>query len=374
MKPSYLPPICFLIAAFAAGPLAAEPFWKLLMPTEKVEADPSKEYVMTAENGPWMILATSFSGEGAEDQARELVLELRDRYHLEAYTHKMTFDFTDGVFGRGVNATGQPVRMQYQRDEVVREIAVLVGNYPSIGDPEAQETLRKIKYLRPDALSPKERDSTSRSLAALRMIQKALLPKGDGRKKKGPMGHALLTRNPMIPREYFAPRGIDEFIEKLNSDVKYSLLDCAGQYSVKVATFTGKVVIDQQRIQALENGAPMKSRLDEAGEDAETLAIALRQKGYEAYVLHDRSLSMVTIGSFETIGSRRKDGTIELLPQVHAIMKAFTATPRMVPGTRPDGPRTQTAYALKSLAGIPFDIQPQIIRVPRRSIGSDYAR
>jgi hypothetical protein len=374
MKLSRLSPLCFLIAIFAAGPLAAEPFWAMLMPIKKVEADPNKEYVMTKEHGPWMILATSFSGEGAEDQARDLVLELRSRYNLEAYTHEMTFDFTDGVIGRGVDATGQPVRMQYQKDEVIREIAVLVGNYPSVGDPEAQETLRKIKYMRPDALSPKERESTSQSLAALRMIQKALLPKGDDRKKKGPMGHALLTRNPLIPREYFAPRGIDEFIEKINSDVKYSLLDCAGQYSVKVATFTGKVVIDQQRIQALENGAPMKSRLDEAGEDAETLAIALRQKGYEAYVLHDRNLSMVTIGSFETIGSRREDGTIELLPQIHAIMKAFTATPRAVPGTRPNGPQTQTAYALKSLAGIPFDIQPQIVRVPRRSIGSDYSR
>ncbi len=351
----------------------AEPFWTKLVSGKRVEADPNQDYRMTRENGPWMVLATSFSGDGAEEQAHELVLELRRQYKLEAYTHEMSFDFTQGVEGRGVDPTGQPLRMQYKRDEIVHEVAVLVGNYPSVGDPEAQETLRKIKYMRPDALTASGRKETAQSLAALRTIQKALLPKNDARKKKGPMGHALITRNPLIPREYFVPEGIDEFVQKINSDVPYSLLQCPSKYTVKVATFTGKVVLDQHEIEAYENGKPLQSRLEKAGIQAETLAIALRKKGYEAYVLHDRNLSIVTVGSFDTLGTTLEGGTINLHPQIHAIMKTFSAKPRVMPAG-PNGPGGQTAYEPKDLAGIPFDVQPQIVQIPRRSISSDYSR
>lgn len=373
MKLCYLLLVCLATTLATIGTAQAEPLWSKLISTKKVDADPNKEYVMTRQNGPWMILATTFSGDGAEQQAHDLVLELRRRYKLEAYTHEMKFDFSQEVEGRGVDSTGQPLKMQYRKGEVIEEIAVLVGNYPRIDDHEAQSTLHKIKYMLPDALSPKERDSTSQSLAALRTIQKALLPEGDDRKKKGPMGHAMMTRNPLLPREYFVPGGIDEFVEKINSDVPNSLLKCPSKYTVKVATFTGKVVLDQHKIQQLEQGAPMESRLAKAGERAENLAMALRKKGYEAYVLHDRNMSIVTVGSFDTLGSTQENGTIDLHPQIHAIMRTFSAKPATVPSTTPGG-QPQAGYEPKSLAGIPFDVQPQIVEIPRRSISSDYSR
>ena len=44
---------------------------------KQLEARPDEMYPITDENGPWMIMAATFSGDEAEDQARELIYELR---------------------------------------------------------------------------------------------------------------------------------------------------------------------------------------------------------------------------------------------------------------------------------------------------------
>ena len=360
---------------WAAGPnsAVAEPLWAKLVPGKRVEADPNKDYVMTELNGPWMIVATTFSGDGAEDHARELVLELRSRYKVEAYTHQKTFDFTGGVEGRGVDRTGQPMQMRYRRAKEIHEYAVLVGNYPRVDDSEAARTLEKIKFMRPATLDPEKRKKSNQNLASLRRIQTMLLPDGDENKHKGPMGKAFITRNPMLPKEYFASSAIDDLVLKMNADVKFSLLRCPGKYTVKVGTFTGRIVLDQREVQAYEQGLKdinRDSRLLKAAEDAETLTMALRNKGYEAYSFHDRYSSIVTVGSFDSVGTPRADGKIEINPQIHEIMQRFSAAPN----TASDGiPDDQGSHKLKSLLKIPFDIQPQIVNVPQpelsRSVG-----
>ncbi len=65
-----------LTLAFASVATATPP-WKKLVPFRSVEADPNKMYWLTEDQGPWMIMATSFAGPGAEEQAHTLVLELR---------------------------------------------------------------------------------------------------------------------------------------------------------------------------------------------------------------------------------------------------------------------------------------------------------
>ena len=52
-------------------------------------------YAMTQDSGPWLIVAASFSGNGAEKQAHNLASELRERFHLHAYVHEMDFKFKD---------------------------------------------------------------------------------------------------------------------------------------------------------------------------------------------------------------------------------------------------------------------------------------
>ena len=56
--------------------------------------------------------------------------------------------------------------------------------------------------------------------------------------KRGPMANAFVANNPLLPNEYFVPKGIDKFVVDMNKDVPHSLLACRGKYTVKVATFT----------------------------------------------------------------------------------------------------------------------------------------
>jgi hypothetical protein len=218
-------------------------------------------------------------------------------------------------------------------------------------------------------LKVNEGKGTSRALGALRTIQQAILPDGSERKNRGPMGHAFVTTNPLLPAEYYAPRkGIDELVLKMNKDVTHSLLDCPGKYTVQVAHFTGKVVINQQEVEAIEKGKEMQSSLTQAAAKAHDLTEALRMKGWEAYEFHDRFSSIVTVGSFHSVGAPRKDGKIEINPQIHAIMKTFGAEPQKLPGN------LKGQLVPKTLVGIGFDIQPIPVEVPKRSISRELAR
>ncbi len=345
------------------GPVDAQaaPPWARILSFNQVEADADKSYPLVEQNGPWMIMACSFSGEGAERQAQELVLELRRRYKLEAYTYKVRFDFGE-THGRGLNQYGGPVRMRYRVDGL-EEIAVLVGNYPSVTDAGAQRTLQVIKYARPECLEMEAGERTNQSLAGWRMAQQKLYEViGSENKEKGPMGHAFITRNPLLPEEQYEPGVVDETVLRMNEGVLHSLLDCPGRYTVQVATFKGNVLLDQKEIEAVEEGKPLPSKLADAAMKAHLLTEALRIKGYEAYEFHDRYASIVTVGSFNVVGTPRPDGRIELDPRIFAIMKFFGAEQASTPG------QLAPATTHKALMGIPFDFQPIPVQVPRRPI------
>ncbi len=347
--------------------LLAAPPWEKLLSFKRVEAEPGKVYRITEDNGPWMIIACSFSGDGAQEQAVELTFELRKKYKLEAYVHAMRFDIGE-TLGRGVDRFGGAVKMKPQRGAELQEIAVLVGNYPAIDTQEAQETLQKIKFMRPECLTLREGKKTNASLAGLRTIQQQVLPDNNEKKRKGPMGHAFVTTNPLLPKEYFAPRGLDDLVVKMNEKVEHSLLSCPGRYTVQVAHFTGKVVLDQKEINAITNGTKeMKSHLAEAADKAHRMTVALRRKGYEAYEFHDRYASIVTVGSFNAVGAPRPDGKIEIDPQIHSLIKTFSAEPG------PDG-QIQPKHITEGKKRIPFDIQPIPVEVPRRSIAATLSR
>jgi hypothetical protein len=45
--------------------------WGELISLRSVEADANQAYPLTEANGPWMVMACSFSGDGAEKQAQQ---------------------------------------------------------------------------------------------------------------------------------------------------------------------------------------------------------------------------------------------------------------------------------------------------------------
>ncbi|MDZ7616903.1 MAG: hypothetical protein U1E05_07865, partial [Patescibacteria group bacterium] len=264
------------------------------------------------------------------------------------------------------NRFGGAVQMRYRRGSTVDEIAVLVGDYPAVDDPMAQTTLQKLKLFNPDCLKADEAHPTARSLAGWRTLASQM---NRNPKTAGPLNKAFVTTNPILPKDYFAPKGVDPEVLEWNTGVNYSLLDCPGRYTVQVATFKGKTLIKQNEIDAVEKGKQqLRSGLAEAAEKADRLCQALRLKGYEAYQFHDRYASIVTVGSFDSVGTPRLDGKTEINPTIHALMQKFASQPANLPG-QPAG-----AMVMKTIVGIPLDIQPIPVEVPKRSISAALSR
>jgi hypothetical protein len=358
--------------------------WDKILTMSRVEADPKKPYTLSEKNGPWMIMACSFSAgeddqgrQTARQQAHELVLEIRKRYKLPAYVYEKTFEFGKNVQGRGVDRFGNPLKMKHQRGTETQEVAVLVGDYPKADDAEAQQTLKKLKQYQPDCLSLEKRPSTSRTLAALRTIQKEILPEGNEKKKKGPMGHAFVTTNPLLPAEFFTTKGIDDLVLKANEGVEHCLLDCPGKFTVQVAHFTGKWIMKQNEIEAIENGKPMESKLVEATEKAHFMVQTLRKHGFDAYEFHDRYASVVTVGSFDSLGQRDADGVLHMDARIKAVIQKFQGSSQAPSGGAPIMlPKTlrHLAPEVSNQDNIPFAVQPIPVEVPKRPIAATISR
>ncbi|MGA2795972.1 MAG: hypothetical protein ABSE63_00185 [Thermoguttaceae bacterium] len=358
------------LTGYCCAQVRAAPPWTDMVSPKQVEAEPDKTYTLTENNGPWMIMACSFSGEGAEKQAQDLVCELRKRYKLPAYINKEQFDFGDPK-GLKLDRYGSPVKMRYYKNPKITEVAVLVGDYATVDDAEAQKVLKKLKYTMPQCLDVKTNKGTYQTLAGYRSLQAMM---GSSNKEKGPMAHAFITTNPLLPKDYFVPGGLDPLVIEMNKNVPHdlSLLECPGKYSVQVATFKGQVIIKQDEIEAIEKGEKQfNGDLTEAAMKAHQLTEALRMKGYEAYEFHDRNASIVTVGSFDSVGMPRADGKIEINPKIHKIMQTFGAKPLDLTG---QVPKDTIPMACKTLAGINFDIQPIPIMVPKKSISAALSR
>jgi hypothetical protein len=352
---------CGLFAASVAD--AAKP-WELLIPFTRVEAVAGKQYKLTTDHGPWMILASSFAGPGAEKQANQLALELREDFNLESFVHVKTYDFTEPVEGLGLDRYGRPKKMVHANAAKFDEIAVLVGHFESVDDPKLEKVLNKLKHAHPACLDITKNKSTTQRFIGFRELYRKLTPDED-KQSKGPMGNAFVTRNPLLPREYFVPDGLDPLVERMNRDVEYSLLKNPGKYTVKIATFRGATTMQLDQIE--QNGKELPSKLEQAAIKANKLTVALRKQGVEAYEFHDRYESVVTVGSFDSVGTQRPDGKTDITPAIFRIINTYGPKRKPIPG--------QDAYGLvpTAVAGISCDVQPVPVEVPKTSIAAAYA-
>ncbi len=288
------------------------------------------DLALKAEHGPWLIYATSLEGPDSKLQAIALAIELRNEFGLNAYIMPKTFDFSNKVVGSGLSETGKQKIMQYADDRVVECYSILVGDFTSVDAPQTKEVLKKIKTIKPkffatETMAEKIDDVTPGEMSvAYRVWLKQKSSNDIPGEAVSPMINAFITRNPLLPEEFYNAPELEEFVVKLNERAENSILKCPGRFTVRIANFTGS---QTTLLSGGSNSSTTNSlngaALEEAAIQANLLASLLRRAGYEAYEFHDRSCSSVCVGNFESLGAVDASGTFVYSPEIMKVVADF---------------------------------------------------
>ena len=92
---------------------------------------------------------------------------------------------------------------------------------------------------------------------------------------------------------------------------------------------------------------------------------SLRKQGIDAYEYHDRTESIVTVGSFDSLGEKQVDGQFVINPAISEVVSKF--------GTQVSGKGGKKVVS-KVINGIALDPFPKPIEVPKVSIATAYLR
>jgi hypothetical protein len=326
----------------------------------------SAELLLKNEHGPWLVLAASFEGEGAKAKAVQLAVELRTDFRLKAYCLPKMFDYSRTVAGAGFDENGSQKKMRYQDDRVVESCAVLVGDFDSIEAKDIDDTLNTIKTIRPKFFAQPGAASSAGEMGKVsandyRNYLKRLIERKNEPEEKnlGPMKYAFKTRNPLLPAEYFKAPTIDKFVKDLNRQPnlnEFNLLDCKGSFTVRILTLRGSISYESWGRSDNPNQA---SQLEMAAEQAYLVTKALRAAGYEAYQFHDRQQSIVTVGSFNNLGTEKQDKTFQYDTAIQQVMERFKGTDKV----------TQSAYGVTQTPRLLLELVDQT-KIPELTTGT----
>jgi hypothetical protein len=275
-----------------------------------VEADPTKDYSVTPEVGPWMVYATHYEGPEAVSLAHQMVLEIRSRFNLPAYVFNRADEERkkqrEEILQLQQQHPDWPEALLRRRMPRIQEqCAVLIGGYRSMDD--AHYALKQVRNLPPP---------TSEKLMPI-LIEGGR--GGEGHENQdlvkyayaNPFLNSFVARNPTVPREATAAKQEDPNYRRLNAGEDYSLLNCRKPWTLVVATYQGAHVIKDSAASGsfLERlwGGSGGEVLAASGQNAHNLAEALHKLGYDAYVLHTRWGSVVTVGGFDRADDPRMD-------------------------------------------------------------------
>jgi hypothetical protein len=272
--------------------------------------NPVIQYPVTPEAGAHLICVQSFKGPKATEQANELAAAVRRDHKLPAY----------------VFAKGREERLKQQRhleelrkkygqsrfpiERIEEQYAVLVGGYKDMDAARsALETVRRLKppdkfFISGERVQPGKSDKGESGV----FLQEIRI---------NPFNSAFVVRNPTIQQEQQAENKADPLMKKLNADETYSLLQCKKPWTLVVSVFQGLPVVQAAgtapSVMDKLMGRNPGEQLAASALNAHNLAEALRKLGFEAYVLHTRYNSVVTIGAYDTKDDRRMQQVQEAL-------------------------------------------------------------
>jgi hypothetical protein len=291
-------------------------------------------------DGEWMICLIVYRGPKAHEMARQFVSVLRSKeYGLWAFVYDYSAEArkTQQAIRQEKIATIQKyyvlqglkppetTKIRMPKIDVQDEVAVLAGGYKD------QETARKaLKVMKEQLPIPDKNKVALEKYAAWDAV-------GPNKQdvEVNPFKRAFLARNPSLPKQMSTgPEWDIGVLRSLNADESYSLLRCPKKLTLMVREFRLPVFVES----AGTANSPLKNNLspsltvdkDISLHNAHTLAGWLRQEAkLEAYALHDRTSSFVTIGAFDSLDDPKLHETQQRIASLH---QAFVQKAAQTPG------------------------------------------
>jgi hypothetical protein len=264
------------------------------------ESDPAAEFAITPQAGAWLIIVSHYSGPKARAFAVEMAQEIREHYHLPAYVFNHGAEERrkqESEIERIKQLTPDTPHPRLRLVRIEEEYAVLVGGYKDMD--AARSALDQIKKLK----TPEKRHLLDR-------LSQAAGAGSDGQKKFdvsyiNPFATAFVVHNPTIPLEHPKqdPTKADQVLVDLNSGRPYNLLKCRQLWTLVIKEFPGASSLQPQSgsssfLEMLGFGRSA-DLLTASALQAEEVAKVLRGNNFDAYVLHTRHSSIVSVGTFD---------------------------------------------------------------------------
>ncbi len=296
---------------------------------------PGDSFAVTPEAGPYMIIVTSYRGEQSGKIARDLCQEIRTRYKMSAYTYDWGAERRrqqdeelrqrrevqlNWLKERGATLD-QPLRQK--KHHIDDEHAVFVGGFKDWD--AARKELDRIKKLDP----PKSVPLDTIFVGSINQAKKE--NKKDAKAELNPFLQSFVVRNPTIKTDRQSePEKPDPLLKSLNAHEKYSLAQAKKPWTLVVKEYYGTTVIQPQSapdtmLKKLFGEKP-RSLLEAGAHDAREIVRGLRAMNVEAYVLHTRYGSVVTVGSYDSLDdpkllqNQRAFANLQVTPYVQLSM------------------------------------------------------
>ncbi|MBA4188909.1 MAG: hypothetical protein C0467_13005 [Planctomycetaceae bacterium] len=315
-------------------------------------------WVVKPEHGAFFICMKSYSrpnkptaqdsGPSARTLAEQLATDIRETYKVQALLYEYVSPERKAemasiaaarerakVFAsqidkykqqaalQGMEFLAPDTRLHFKTMNYTDQIAVLVGGFKS--EEDARKALNTVRTWP----APK-----NKALMDGAVIQRAdkngkmMLEEG----YLNPYLTAHVVPNPTIARAADPAEAvtIDPFLVKLNEGRPYNLLKAKKSWTLGVKSFSAPVEIVSKDsgsggvMRQLGLGGKGADVLKAGAEQAEQLAAALRKmrgegipaEGFEAFVLHTRTASIVTIGQFDSPSDPALNQTKQLLARM----------------------------------------------------------
>ncbi|MCS7271236.1 MAG: hypothetical protein NZ703_09130 [Gemmataceae bacterium] len=295
------------------------------------------------ETGPWFILVKSYSrparpsnddpGPTALELAEALAREIREKHRVQAWLFEYISEERKQQM-EAIAAARERARLYAQQVDKLRREALLNGM--EFLEPERKVRLPIIQYKDQIGVFIGPFQSEEDASKALALVKKWPAPQTQVRGtslmdwgslvRPGPDGKPLLEHgylnpyvtaivapNPTVRRTPAAsPSGLDPFIVQLNEGRPYNLLKATKAWTLAVKSFSAPVQLilpgNENVVRKPSSSASSADVLRAAAEQAESLARTLRElkypdgrpMGLEAFVLHTRTASIVTVGQFDS--------------------------------------------------------------------------